>query len=125
MYFHRINQSLHEFQRQYNNHPVRTEGSQTPYQIFVTGMLANRDSTGARNLFDERLLNIDGYGIEEEGPVPASEEPNGISVEPPRLLYHLTSAQEAALEREIQSVTADEFGIPQYLRARTFLRNII
>ena len=62
VYMPRINRALAEFQRQHNNHPLRTERNLTPRQIFeVSPRLAETDVV-------DRWL----FGVEEEGPVPKS-----------------------------------------------------
>ena len=55
-YLPRINSTLSEFKNQYNHHPMRTEHNRSPQQLFISGMLANPHTTGARNLHEEFVI---------------------------------------------------------------------
>ena len=123
VYIMRINHSLEEFKRQFNHHPVRTEHNLSPHQLFVSGLLANRDSTGMRNLFQD-FIDPSTYGIEEEGPVPNQDDPEIVVVPPVTLQVPLSLSQEQDLDRDIRLVSDDDFGISQYLRARQTMHQL-
>lgn len=92
---------------------MRSEHNQSPYQIFIAGVIANQhsDYTGVRNLLDG---NIDpmSYGVDEDGPSANPTEDEVVQFEAPALL--LTPQQEAELNRILVS-TSEEYGIDQYL----------
>lgn len=54
VYVPRINRDLTAFTRQWNNHGLRTEGHQSPIQIFVRGCLEQQgqSSTAMQDIFD-------------------------------------------------------------------------
>ena len=120
----KINQSLEEFKRQYNNHPIRTEGNQTPLQLFCTGMLLNVNSTSMQNLLLSNGFTPNDYGIEEEGPVP-TEEASCVLVPPPRLPNSLTLQQENAISRIINDTNFEDFGISRYLRVLELVNSYV
>ncbi len=48
LFIDEINDDLFHFQQLYNNHSLRTEGGQTPFQLFFNGMHTH----GVRGLFE-------------------------------------------------------------------------
>ncbi len=104
----RINHSLEEFVRSWNNYPIRTAGHKSPQQLFTAGCLLLQNShipaLDFFNTVDER------YGIDLDGPVVLSD---GISI--PRSNLKFSAADMALLEQHIdpQSVT-DNYGIDLY-----------
>ena len=55
VYKPRINRSLQEFTSGHNMGPISTEGNQSPEQLWVNGMITNRNPLGtvARKFADE------------------------------------------------------------------------
>ena len=70
----RINKSLKKFQDAWNHHSLRTEGNNTPHQLFISGILALRnagmialdflDDTNDRYGIDSGHLTVDHDGDE-------------------------------------------------------------
>jgi DNA-binding Lrp family transcriptional regulator len=112
-----INRALDIFQNQWNHHPLSTEHNQSPYQLFLAGMI----SCGARGILDERPIvsseiNIDEneYGIEWNGPTPLNNDEN---VELININCPLTNAQYLELQSIILPLeTSDNYGIEIYLQ---------
>ena len=62
VYISRINESLEEFTRQQNNHPLRTEHNRSPLQLFCRPIFQSAQS-------DVLPFEMPSYGIDEEGPL--------------------------------------------------------
>ena len=106
----RINRALGEFIRQYNNHPLRTEHNMTPLQLY----LASPTSV------DLMLPDTTTYGVEEDGPYPDIESPDGcVIVVPPACV--VTPDVQALLPDPLMS--DGNYGIDLYLQALTILQN--
>lgn len=71
----RINHTLEEFVRQYNNHPLRTEHNLTPLQLHSVSPVTTTAEQG--------MIDPNTYGIEEDGPVPNVESPNNSVIVDP------------------------------------------
>lgn len=110
VYLSRINASLLEFRDQYNHHPVRTEHNRSPQQLFISGMLANSHTTGARNLLEQ--FASESYGIAEDGPVPNYVESSEVHVDPPRI--ELTEEEEEIQSEILLNTIDNNFGIDTY-----------
>ena len=62
LYLPRINQSLEEFTKAWNKHPLRTERNWSPYKMWTNSVI--------RGDVDSRVPEIDSFGMDEEGPIP-------------------------------------------------------
>ena len=52
----RLNHQLTVFKETYSNHPVRTAGNQSPYQLWISGMaLCSGDSAALQGLEEETI----------------------------------------------------------------------
>ena len=73
----RINNLLYRWMEAYNRHPLGTEHSSTPRQLWVESMLRMQNShhTAPGGVFDRETVEgpLDQYGIDWEGPCPQSE----------------------------------------------------
>ena len=116
----KINHTLQEFESQCNHHPMRSEHNQSPDQLFISGIIANRDSnyTGVRNLLDGTVVDPLSYGEEEEGPSANLREDGVIDFETPTVPF--TREQEAELTRAL-TFTSEEYGIDQYVNGLQLL----
>ena len=61
VYIPRINKSLMEFREQFNHHPLRTANDRSPYQLFLEGIITNRQShyTAVNNFLAASIIDID------------------------------------------------------------------
>ena len=96
LYLPRINNSLEEFTKAWNKHPLRTEQNWSPYKIWANSVI--------RGEIDHHIPELESFGLDEEGPI-VDEQVNTVLVpetledlseETKRIflqrLYHLTSS---------------------------------
>ena len=107
----RINHTLEEFVRQYNNHPLRTEHNLTPRQLHSVSPVTTT--------VQETMIDPNSYGIEEDGPVPNVESPNNCVIVDP---VNFT------IPEDIESMLPDpltndgNYGIDTYLEVLAILQ---
>lgn len=67
----RINRFLSEFTGSWNLHPLSTERSWSPKKLWMNGVIdpANRGLTAIRDICDPVPDDVEGFGIDEEGPL--------------------------------------------------------
>ena len=70
----RINECLQEFKRQWENHPLSSEGNCSPLQLYTAGMLENEHSgyAAVASVFDPGSMHD--YGFDPSGPFPMDED---------------------------------------------------
>ena len=124
VYLPRINRALTEFVEQWNQHPVSTEENRSPYQLWVSGMLASANSlsTAVRDVIDgteEPLLQY--YGVDEDGPIVADDDDNIVNVPP--LNIELSQEQEHLIMDQIDPLLEDNnYGINSFIRMVNLLQ---
>ena len=98
----RINRSIKEFVSQWNNHPVSTQHSQSPLQMWVEGIhrFVHSDYVGVRDLLDCRNL-----GVDYDGPLPEIETSNNVQV--PQSSIALSEDDESVLKLLVDPLTDD------------------
>ena len=76
----RINKSLEEFVRQWNNHPISMENNLSPLQMYAQGTLQNMHSghTGVDSILSEADMVY--YGFDPDSPFPLEDEDYQVSV---------------------------------------------
>lgn len=121
VYIPRINKSLMEFRERFNHHPLRTANNRSPYQLFLEGIIANRQShyTAVNNFLAASIIDIDTYGV-EDGPTQSPVEHNSVIVDSPHI--QLTTEEETEFLRVTSSISED-FGISQYVQGLEMLRS--
>jgi len=92
----RINKSLNEFTRSWNNHPIRTAGHKSPNQLFGAGtILLQSSQMPGLEFFDE----VDEYyGIDPSGPIPTD---NDTHVEVPESPLHFSERDLSSSDRQL------------------------
>ena len=82
--------------------------------MWPQGMLQNRNSdyVAIRDVIDNESLNLNEFGIEEEGPVPALEAASVVVPESP---INLSDESVNALHQAISHVPLDDDGIVYYI----------
>ena len=110
VYISRINESLEEFTRQHNNHPLRTERNRSPLQLFCRPIFESAQS-------DVLPFEMPSYGIDKEGPSPLMDDEDAVVVAPIRV--SLTEPQLQSLHQLIVSTRGDDFGVSSYIRLRS------
>ena len=105
VYLPRISRALTEFTEQWNHHPVSTEENQSPYQLWVSGMLASANSfcTAVRNVMDGTEEPLQYYGVDENGPIVPSDDDDNI-VQVPPLNIELSQEQEQLIMDRISMI---------------------
>jgi transposase InsO family protein len=125
VYLPRINRALTEFAEQWNQHPISTEENKSPYQLWISGMLASANSfcTAVRDVMDgieEPWLQY--YGVDENGPIVSSSDDDNI-VEVPPLNIELSQEQEQLIMDQIDPQNEDNnYGINTFVRMVNLLQ---
>lgn len=98
VYLPRLNRELETFTQQWNNHGLRTEGSQTPLQLFVGHSLelANTQLTAMRGMFGPAEPEVLGEAL----PQPGNDEPPADPIDPP-------SADEVDIDIPVPDMAAE------------------
>ena len=75
----RINRSCAEFCQQWNNHPLSTEKSRTPLQVWSEGLYLNWNSEihNTCDLVDDDLTF---FGVDDDGPIPDLQTDNDVQI---------------------------------------------
>lgn len=110
VYIPRINQSLEEFTRQHNNHPLRTEHNRSPLQLFYALLICNPE------LDILQPFEVVGYGIDEEyTTLQPQDDDQIVTVDPVRV--SLNEYQLQLVHQLISSLQEqeDDFGIVTYM----------
>ena len=108
VYIPQVNKSLTAFREGWNNHGVRTEHGQSPYQLFVAGALQMQHSGQiALDFFD---TVDDGYSIDEENVTLEDAETTGVTV--PRGNFALTEEHLEELQTQV-TVPRGDFALTE------------
>ena len=124
VYLPRINRALTEFTEQWNHHPVSTEENQSPYQLWVSGMLASANSfcTAVRDVMDGTEEPLQYYGVDENGPIVPSDDDDNI-VQVPPLNIEFSQDQEQLIMDRIDSLSDDNnYGVNTFMRMVNLLQ---
>ena len=111
VYIPRINKVLEEFQRQHNNHPLRTEHNMTPRQLVEV----SPRSADADTVTIERF----NYGVEEQGPLPDVSTDNFITV--PAIDISLSPLHEALIIQTDPLHNDGNYGIVLFVHRITMI----
>ena len=120
----RINKCLQEFKRQWENHPLSTEGNRSPLQLYTAGMLENEHSgyAAVASVFDAGSMHD--YGFDPSGPFPMEEEDYQVVV--PATTVQLSDQQIALLENQCNPLQEnDRSGENTYLECLRILFSFI
>ena len=106
VYLPRINRSIEEFILQWNNHPVRTENSLSPLQLWMQGVYnyAHSSQSAVQMLLGPRI-DPESYGVSDDDPDPELQTNNHVEV--PRSSIELSDSDKAVLEFAIDPLTDD------------------
>ena len=72
VYLDLINGALNEFCSEWNNHPVTTETNFCPQQLWVRGIVMQRNNSSSTAVQD--VIDTSNDGVDNDGPVPAQED---------------------------------------------------
>lgn len=107
-----IQERLDTFRSAWNNHNLRTERNRTPNQLWLEGMVANRqqDTTAINNVFSQDLYNenleamLGRYGIQlNQLEVNQDDLDRAVIVQPPQV--NLTHEQWQILKDTLTGIT--------------------
>ena len=118
----RINRSLKEFINSWNNHPLRTAGHKSPQQLFTAGALLLQNSQiAALDFFDSV---DDSYGIDPDGPIPATVSEEGIVI--PQTTLRFSEDDMHVLQQHVDPFgVSDNYGIDLYEQTLHFISSFV
>lgn len=106
VYLPRINASLNEFHSQWNYHGMRTTGHHSPLALWNMSLLQTSDAA--------EVLDIESYGIDQDGPIPDIITDNNVVV--PELELKLTESENQQLKENVDPLSDDgNSGINHFL----------
>lgn len=95
LYLPRINNSLEEFTKAWNKHPLRTEHCRSPYKIWSNSVL--------REEVECEAFDLETLGTDEEGPI-TNEQVNTVVV--PKTMENLNEETKAAFLQRLNQITS-------------------
>ncbi|CAH3187569.1 unnamed protein product, partial [Porites lobata] len=117
VYLARINNALSEWMVSFNDHPVQTEHSWSPNQMWLNGMMhpCNPLANGSNDVEPEDMTF---YGEDPEAPIPTEESNNNVEVLPAQLPSNNTDELVACLTTAIDPLQeSSSFGVDIYAKA--------
>ena len=82
IYLPMVNDSLHQLTEEWNFHGLTTASNTTPRQLWIEGMLSNSntDLVAVTEVLEDVQSGFSDYGIDDDGPSPALQTCNEVSV---------------------------------------------
>ena len=117
LYLPRINDSLEEFIRAWNKHPLRSERNWSPYKIWTNSVICNE--------IDDHIPDLELFGLDEEGPI-ADEQMNTIVV--PETLETLSEEAKGTFVQQLSRVTANTADVDpnvEFLEVKAILLDLL
>ena len=114
VYLPRINHALDEYKEAFNHHAVRTENNWTPYQMWLNGMMHERNPL-AHSQLDDNPDDVEYYGYNPQGPSPL--EDNGAVVVPEVRLDNNEEIRSFVLENINPLSPSHDMGVDIYVNA--------
>jgi hypothetical protein len=114
VYLPRINHALDEYKEAFNHHAVRTENNWTPYQMWLNGMMHERNPL-AHSQLDDNPDDVEYYGYDPQGPSPL--EDNGAVVVPEVRLDNNEEIRSFVLENINPLSPSHDMGVDIYVNA--------
>ncbi len=124
VYLPLVNNALNAFVEQWNSHPVTSACNYTPIQLWVRGLVVNRNTgySAVNDVLTDRQ-DVDNLGVEEDGPVPQEQSVNNVEVA--EIPFDLTDEQERVVLQIKQRFSTDTNGIACYLQVLQYLSSIL
>ena len=121
VYLDLINGALNEFCSEWNNHPVTTETNFSPQQLWVRGIVMQRNNSSSTAVQD--VIDPSNYGVDNDGPVPAQED---YRVSVPQSPISLSTVQLQYLRNVILASRDDsDNGITSYLTSLDIVNSFL
>ena len=118
----RINRALEEFRMGWNFHSLSTETNLSPYQMWISGVLADRFSTftGVRDILESEVNEF--YGVDPSGPCPVDT----VEVTVTEIDNPLTAEQMIRLRENVNPLAqSSDYGRDLFIRAACFVADNI
>ena len=121
----RINRALEEFRMGWNFHSLRTESNLSPYQMWISGVIADRFSTftGVRDILDSEVHEF--YGVDPCGPgCPLDDDIVEVTVE--EIDAPLAAEEMERLRGNVDPLAqSTDYGIDLFIRTACFVAELI
>ena len=117
LYLPRINDSLEEFIRAWNKHPLRSERNWSPYKIWTNSVICNE--------IDDHIPDLELFCLDEEDPI-ADEQMNTIVV--PEILETLSEEAKGTFVQQLSRVTANTADVDpnvEFLEVKAILLDLL
>jgi hypothetical protein len=122
VYLPRINRALQEYKEAFNHHAVRTENNWSPYQMWLNGMMHERNPL-AHSQLDDNPNDLEYYGYDPQGPSPL--EDNGGVVLPEVALANDEEIQSFVLANVNPLSPSNDMGVDIYMNALQLVQHKI
>lgn len=122
VYLPRINHALHEYKEAFNHHAVRTENNWSPYQMWLNGMMHERNPLAHAHL-DDDPDDLECYGYDAQGPSPL--EDNGGVVVSEVILDNNEEILSFVLENLDPLSPSNDMGVDIFVNALQLVKNRI
>ena len=114
VFIERINTALLDSIVYWNNRKLRTEQSQTPNQLWITGIHQNIEHETVQQIIDASLTNMSLYGVEMNPNIRfIGETSNNIII--PRTPFELTNDEWVMIDSMDLTSNDANFGVKIYL----------
>lgn len=122
VYQPRINLSLQEFMHAFNNHRLSTEHGWTPSQIWINGMMDQRNPLRVHDSLDDSLNDYQYYGEDPHGPISVGNRDNNVVVLPVEM-PHASEITRCVYQNFDPNKASTDFGIEIYTQVLAFVVN--
>ena len=120
----RIDKALNDFILQWNFHPLRTEQSRTPMQLWMGGIYQNVMGDSVRDMVNRDEFDPAQYGVDVVRDDELAEIETNNNVNIPRHPFDLSDHEEALMS-QIDPLTDDgEYGVAIYLHIVDILQGL-
>ena len=117
-----INLAMDEYREAFNHHPVRTENNWSPYQMWMNGMMHEKNPLANMQL-DEDPDDLEYYGYDSQGPSPL--EDNGEVVVPEIRLDHSEEIKSFVLQNLNPLSPLNSMAVDIYMNAPQLVKTKI
>ncbi|CAB4030288.1 Hypothetical predicted protein [Paramuricea clavata] len=118
----RINQALHEYQRAFNEHGIRTANNWSPNQMWLNGMM-NEENPLKHDGLDETPDDLQYYGYDPHAPSPFEDSDNNVVVSP---IYETPDTKFMRAPQRVNPLRdSNDMGIDVYPEALTLVKELL
>lgn len=114
VYIPRLNKALEEFRAHWNNHPLRTEHSRTPMQLWLQDVYRRLQGDTVREMMNIQEFDPLQYGVDDQDTAfPETVTNNNVVI--PRHPFDFNEVETTTLAEFDPFATDDNYGIEIYL----------